>query len=188
MMKRTTSTPTVEVRTAWGFTLLEMLVAMTIGAMVILSARVSVEQLALGAGRIVAEHRRTDVSIGGNRWLRGLLRRAGEDTGTDTTAFYGDEASARFYTRCDAPGGWQEACRARLAISQPDSEFVLSAWTNVSGTVVLRRSRSKIALRYLAPSDTGISLVERWGHAVLPPVGVAVVGSDTTIFRIGRGQ
>lgn len=187
-MNRTPCTRADGARSARGFTLLEMLVAMAVGAMVILSARVTVEQLTLGAGRVITAHRRTDATIGSNRWLRGLLRRAGAVTEADTSAFYGDEVSARFSSWCDAPGGWQEACHTRLVISHPDSEFVLSVWTATSGAVVARRSRSAMALRYLAPSDTGISLVEHWGHAVLPPAGVAIVGLDTLIFRIGRGQ
>lgn len=187
-MSGTARTRPEKARNARGFTLLEMLVAMAVGAMVILSARVTIEQLALGAGRVVTAHRSTDAAIGGRRWLREVLRRAGAGPESDTSAFYGDQAAARFSTWCDAPGGWLESCRARLAISHRDSDFVLSAWTSISGTVIVRRSRSAIALRYLAPSDTGISLVEQWGTSVLPPAGVVVVGSDTMILRIGRGQ
>lgn len=170
-----------------GFTVLEMLAATAIGAIVILTARVTVEQLSLAARTISAAHRSADASTGRTLWLTGLLRRA-EGAANDTTSFRGSATSVEFYTTCDAPGGWREPCRGRLDINRDEGRYTLSAWTSLGGRAVLIEGETALVIRYLAPSDTGMSWVREWGHSVLPPAAIAVIGADTAIYRIGRGR
>jgi len=186
-VKRLTPSDRDAVRMRRGFTVLEILAATAIGAVVILTARVTVEQLSLAARTISAAHRRADESSGRDRWLSGLLRRVG-GTATDTNSFRGSASSAEFDTTCEAPGGWLEPCRGRLDVDRVAGHYVLSAWTTLGGRVLLTEGGAALGLRYLAPSDTGMSWVREWDHSVLPPAGIAVVGTDTAIYRIGRGR
>lgn len=169
-----------------GFTLLEVIVALSIGAVVLLTARLVVEATTDGSHRLIEARRTADEQAGRDRWLRSLMRRVDGGTPDDTARFYGDSTRVAFTSWCEAPGGWLEECDGMLAVTRADSTVVVVVRTSLDGELVIRRQLSPLSLRYLAPSDTGASWIASWGQSVLPPAAVALFGSDTTILRIGR--
>jgi prepilin-type N-terminal cleavage/methylation domain-containing protein len=109
-----------------GFTLIEVMVALAVAAVVVLGARLALEQLADDAGRIIDGAVLADRDANAERLLRSLFRRLEVGTGSAGT-FGGDERSMSFTTWCDVPGGWQERCEATLAIDTIGDEPALLA-------------------------------------------------------------
>ena len=98
-----------------GFTLIEVLVAMTIAATVVVTARLLLERLGDEAMRLAAYAARTDSDANAEQTLRDLVGRL--EVGTDDgRRFAGQEQATRFTSWCDVPAGWQERCTVTLAI------------------------------------------------------------------------
>jgi prepilin-type N-terminal cleavage/methylation domain-containing protein len=169
-----------------GFTLLELLVAMTIATMAVLAARVLIEQLADAAQGIVGQGSESDEDANSERVLRELVRRL--EVGTDdSTRFAGQERIARFTSWCDVPRGWLERCRVTLALDTRGREPVLAAALSTGEMIVLRRGFASGELRYLSDAARGGSWYRSWGVSITAPLAIGLVlDADTLILRIGE--
>lgn len=168
-----------------GFTLVEMMVALVISAIVVLGARMLLEQLGDSALRTVAAATRTDREANGERLLRELAGRL--EVGTDASArFSGEPGIARFGSWCDVPSGWQERCTVALVVIPRGGRSSLVATLASDDTVTLLVRDQPIALRYLDDSRAGGRWFTSWGAGITAPLAFAVIsGGDTTIVRIG---
>ena len=168
-----------------GFTLVEVLVALTLGAVIALGARLLLENLGAAASRIAEAARYQDADSNGERLLRSLVGRL--EVGTRRAgSFGGDEHEAHFSSWCETPRGWQEQCRVSLRVAATDSLLFLFA-SSPGETVPLLRARHVLALRYLADAAQRGNWLLRWGDGVTAPLALGVIiDTDTLIVRIGE--
>jgi prepilin-type N-terminal cleavage/methylation domain-containing protein len=170
-----------------GFTLIELMVAITLSGIVLLGARGLWESLSGSVDRLRAQATADASDMNGDRLLQSLVGRL--EVGTDQShEFAGDERHTTFTTWCDVPAGWQERCTANLAI-EPDSNAALRLVTRLSTgeTITLKRGFETGALRYLNdPVGRGVWF-HVWGHGITAPLAIGVItDGDTAIVRIGE--
>lgn len=167
-----------------GFTVLEVTVALTIGAMALLGARIMLTTVADGADAIGSAARTLAHESNGERFLRSLVRQIETAAGGDE--FAGDRHTARFTTWCNVPGGWKERCRAAIGVADANGELTLMASTSVDGPLAVRSGFSAGELRYIAVAARGGTWFEVWGEGLALPVAVAILlDGDTVILRVG---
>lgn len=167
-----------------GFTLVEILVALVLSALVVLGARMLLEQLADSAHRTVTGAARDDRNANAEQLLRELTRRI--EVGTvGAVHFAGEPDSARFTSWCDVPAGWQERCIVRLRIRRSPQGATLNL--SAAGTPPQYiRAASDMELRYLDDASAGGRWFRSWGAGITAPIAIGLVADgDTTVLRIG---
>jgi prepilin-type N-terminal cleavage/methylation domain-containing protein len=170
-----------------GFTLIEMLAAISIFGLAIGGAIALLDQLGDGASRIGAEGGRIAREGNGARLLTRLLMDA--RTSTDSTRrFRGDANSLELWTLCDVPGGWAEDCRATLSIDQRGDSSALIAGLPTGGAFSVRRQKGAASFRYYNPqSDT--LWARQWSSNLVLPIAIGVVvGGDTIVLPVGAAR
>lgn len=168
-----------------GFTLVELMVALVISAVVVLGARMLLEQLGDSAHRTVTAATRADRAANGERLLRDLAARL--EIGTaDTMRFSGEPGTATFSSWCDVPSGWQERCTVTLVASSDGGRASLAARLDRGEPITLLVRDAPIELRYLDDPRAGGRWFTNWGAGITAPLAIAVIsGADTLIVRIG---
>jgi prepilin-type N-terminal cleavage/methylation domain-containing protein len=171
-----------------GFTLLEVVVALTIAALLLLGARVMLGEVADGAARIADAATRADREANAERTLRDLAGRIEllPDSGRGVA---GDARGVRFATWCDVPGGWQERCTASLGFIRSNGQAVLVLEAGPAPLLVVRRGFATGGLIYLSDPGNGGAWVDAWtARAAVPPALGVVVDDDTLLLRVGDRQ
>jgi prepilin-type N-terminal cleavage/methylation domain-containing protein len=170
-----------------AFTLIELIVAITLSGIVLLGARALWESLAWSVDRLRVEVAADARAANGERLLRSLVGRL--EVGTDQShEFAGDPQHVTFTTWCDVPSGWLERCEAALAI-QPDSGGAeqLVVRLSTGEVIVVERGFSVGVLRYLNDPGGGGVWFRSWGHGITAPLAIGVITDrDTAIVRIGE--
>jgi prepilin-type N-terminal cleavage/methylation domain-containing protein len=171
-----------------GFTLIELVVAITLSGVVLLGARALWESLAVSVDRLRTQATTDARDENGERLLRSLVGRL--EVGTDQSReFAGDEQHVQFTTWCDVPAGWQERCDAVIGI-EPDSDGRsgrLVARLSTGEVITLERGFVSGALRYLDDPVGGGIWFRIWGHGITAPLAIGVItDGDTAIVRIGE--
>jgi prepilin-type N-terminal cleavage/methylation domain-containing protein len=169
-----------------GFTVLELIVALVVSGVALVGARMVWETLTDSADRLRMAAAAVDRTANGERLLRTLFARL--EIGTDSAReFAGSERVVRFTTWCDVPAGWEERCRAEVAVDTAGGEPALVARLSTGERVILRRGFRTAALRYLNDPAGGGQWFRLWGRGIVAPYAVGVLAdSDTTIVRIGE--
>lgn len=165
-----------------GFTLVELMVALVVSAVVVLGARQLLEQLGESAHRTVVVAARADRAANGERLLRDLAGRL--EIGRNAAArFSGETGETRFASWCEVPSGWEERCTVSL-VARGTS---LVASFGGADTLTLLVRDAPIELRYLDDPRAGGRWFTSWGAGITAPLAIAVIaGGDTTIVRIGE--
>lgn len=168
-----------------GFTLIEVLVALTIGATVVLGARALLEGVGDHASRSLAEAREADREANAEYAARSMVARL--RLADPEPSLVGERREARFASWCDTPHEWLEPCLVRVAVeSNGDSGQVVMA-LSVGERLVVRRGVGDWQLRYLASAAAGGEWHSRWAALADAPLAVAVVSErDTMLLRIGE--
>ena len=181
-----------------GFTVVELMVAMTVGGMVILGGRLLVEQLARTAEDTVRAAASMDAVANAERMLRSLASRI--EVGTDAAErFAGEPQETRFSSWCDVPGGWQERCTVTLALTRAGegadsatmASLALVASLSTGERVTLRHDVRRGVIGYLNDGRTGGQWIRSWGASITAPRAVVVLMDlgtrlDTLVLRIGE--
>lgn len=186
-----------------GFTLVELIVALVLGVIVLLGARMILEQLADSADHTSSAAINADRHANTERATRALFARA---TAADSMfPFVGTSRMAQFSSWCNVPRGWMERCTVTIAVIPQTAGDSLptmvqsvalgkstalsrvALWTSAGDTLHWRDSVTAPELRYLDdPSDGGHWLVG-WPGGITTPLALGIVTPhDTTIFRIGE--
>jgi prepilin-type N-terminal cleavage/methylation domain-containing protein len=169
-----------------GFTLVEVIVALVVGAVVMLSARALLEVLGAQATRVTALGRDADADANGERLLRALIGHVDVGTG-ERAPFGGDQRSVRFSSWCTVPRGWQERCNAMLVIDSTSRAMSVVARLSTGEVLVLLRGRRIEGFRYLVDASSGGRWFTRWDDGLLVPLAIGIlVDADTMIVRIGE--
>jgi len=172
-----------------GFTLLEVLAAISLLGLAISAAVALLDQLNDGSARIARESARTARDANGARLLARLLMDA--RTSTDTTQrFRGDATGVELWTLCDVPGGWAERCRVSLSIDQRAESSAVLIRLPDSITVSGRREIGRATFRYYHPNTRSDTLwAPQWSSNVSLPVAIGLfIGSDTIVLPVGRAR
>ena len=170
-----------------GFTLLEVIVALTLGGLVVALAAATLASVTDNAEHLATDARRADRVGNGDRILRRLIGQM-DWTQRGERPPRGDAGSLRFMTWCDVPGGWQERCEAELTIAAADDSL---------GGMIARLSTGEELrlipgvrvgpLLYLGRPGVGADWRERWtDERAMPPAIGLVVPGDTLVLRVGE--
>ncbi len=169
-----------------GFTLVEMLVALTLGAVVLMGARGLLDSLGAQASAVL----RSAQAANSRANADDLLRRALADliVGNDSlTSFDGGESGFTFRGSCDTPHGWREPCDVRVATERQNGELGILLWQGDSSSIELRRGLARASVRYLLTAEEGGHWTNDWRNTVMLPRAVSLIADDDTIImRIGE--
>jgi prepilin-type N-terminal cleavage/methylation domain-containing protein len=157
------------VRHDGGFTLLEIMVALAIGGIVVLSA----ERLFAGAadgGRALERAREgLDREGNGRRWLQ-LTFLSLELGDSGSTGFGGDTDRMHFTAWEPVAGGWLEPREVELGVS--GGQFV--ALVSPGEPVVLAESCQSVAFDYLLEPGADSRWVRQWVSPASAPLAVRI--------------
>jgi prepilin-type N-terminal cleavage/methylation domain-containing protein len=170
-----------------GFTLVELMVALTVSGIVLLGARALWESLALSVDRMRNQVSSDTREANGERLLRSLVGRIELGTG-QASEFAGDGRQVTFTTWCDVPAGWQEQCAARIMIERDSGPTLqLVARLSTGEVIALQRGFRTGLLRYLNDPTDGGAWSPIWSHGIAAPLAIGVItDGDTAIVRIGE--
>ena len=122
-----------------GFTLIEIVVALVVSAIVMLGARAMLGEVGDDALRIAAETRRLDAEANGERTMRSLVQQLDLSSG-EASQFAGDPQHVSFASWCDVPSGWRERCSVTLSVERSGGNKALMINTFEGGHARSARS------------------------------------------------
>lgn len=158
-----------------GFTLLEVLVALIIGAIAIGGARAVTTALVDNAARIDSVHVEVAEAINGERLLRRLVLEveAGRDPGS---VFAGTRGRATFDSWCRVPGGWLERCHVELSLlaAPGDALATLEARISTGENLRLARLAAPAHFAFLEDAAHGGTWSDRWGPGPAAPLAIGI--------------
>jgi prepilin-type N-terminal cleavage/methylation domain-containing protein len=171
-----------------GFTLLELVAALSLTGLVLLGAWRLLDQLADGRDQLRRENVSSTARANGTRLLRALVSRA-ESPSDATVRFSGNESSASFAGWCDVPAGWLERCDVALAVtSSADSSTITATLDRASpAPITLAHLHGRASLLYFDAAGGGSRGWRTvWSSSLTLPsaIGVAIPG-DTIVLPIG---
>jgi prepilin-type N-terminal cleavage/methylation domain-containing protein len=164
-------------RTA-GFTLIEVLVALTIGSLVVLIAHQLFVGVADQANTLTEVRATIDRAANAHRWLDATFLSL--DVGTEgVSGFDGRPDRVSFSTWLLTPDGWFE----RRVVSLGSADGRLVATITPGAPIVLRDSVRDVAFDYLLEPGAESRWVREWVSPVSAPVAVRL-----RVQRLGRGD
>jgi prepilin-type N-terminal cleavage/methylation domain-containing protein len=169
-----------------GFTLLEVIVALSLSALVLLGARLMLGRMADGADALAISSADTDRVANDAALLRGLMGRV-ELRPDSSGGVQGDGRGVRVSSWCDVPAGWQERCTAMLGLLTVDHQQRLVLELPGQEFHVIRRGIDRGHFIYLASPASGGEWTDRWTSGVAVPLAIGVVlDGDTLFLRVGE--
>ncbi len=169
-----------------GFTLIEVLVALLIGATIVLCGRLLLEGVSDDARRMTTFAQLSDHEENGQRLLRSTVM-AIDVSAAGAEPFAGDERLARFTSWCARPGGWQERCVVTLAITGDTAAASLMLTLAEAAPFNIRSGFRHGELRYLMDARDGGHWLRSWETGLTAPLAIgAVLDADTLVLVIGE--
>lgn len=168
-----------------GFTMVELMVALTAGAILLAALYGLVAAVVDSGSRLVAQRREAEQLRQGDRWLRSVI--ASTSVGRPGDAQYeGRPEAASFTSMVPTAYGWHEARAVSLSLR---GDSLLLAVTG-SEDVVLRQGVQDLALDYLLEPGANAKWVRQWHSPVSAPLAVRVridtgADVDTALYLIG---
>lgn len=171
-----------------GLTLIEVLVALVVTAIVVLTGRVIADQLSLSSRATTGALDARLAELEREHELRRSARLVSASLDT-LSSFDGGRDRMEFSTRCTVPRGWDEPCRCRFDVQRTNQPVALvRACSAGFAPDTLLLDASGISLRYLVDAGSGGRWLEDWGRSSSPPIAIGIVRvdrGDTLIVRIG---
>lgn len=168
-----------------GFTLLEVMVAVSLLGLILAGARGVLEAVADHAARIRIEASALDSRANPRRMLRDLVGHTEVGAGPDQLLFEGEARSANFPSWCDVPRGWLERCSVTITVARRDNVNALVVATSTADPAEVLTSDGSVTMLYLDDPARGGTWFTRWGRGISVPFAIGiVVDADTTILRI----
>jgi prepilin-type N-terminal cleavage/methylation domain-containing protein len=162
-----------------GFTILELMVALTLSAAVLLAGRMLTEQVAAIGDTIAFDAAVANSGRIRSRALHTIVRNI-EIAADSSNNFVGDARTAKFVSWCTGGEALKERCDVTL---KADSIVTL---TDPSGSLVVLRDTVLGVLFYLGDARDGGHWSRSWGPGVVLPLAIGIVfRADTTVLRIG---
>ncbi len=159
-----------------GFTLIEVMIALTLSALVVLLAHRIFTGVADGAARLGAARTALDRDANARRFLAEAF--GSLDVGTEGAGgFAGRPERVEFTTWQRVPEGWLE--RRRFVLGVDDGSLIALAGERV----VLRDSVARVEFDYLLEPGATATWVREWISPVSAPVAVRI-----RITGSGKGE
>lgn len=177
-----------------AFTLLELLVALSIAGVTVLGGRWVLEGIATHGSNVRHGAAAASARANADHLLRELVGRM-EIGATAEHGFGGAEHEVVFTSWCEVPDGWLERCRVRLAVDSAAGgghALVLRAHSlartqSVAQPLALMRTTQAPKLRYLVSAVDGGTWFRSWGLGITAPIAIGIIADgDTTIIPIGE--
>ena len=169
-----------------GFTLIEVVVALVVSAIVMLGARAMLGEVGDDAHRIATETARLDAEANGERTMRALVRQLDLSSG-EGSQFAGDPRQVTFASWCEVASGWRERCAVTLTMEPLAGKSALVIRTSKGVALVVRDRIGTGELRYLTTVTGGGEWIRVWGAGITAPLAIGVIlDRDTLIVPIGE--
>ena len=167
-----------------GFTLIEVVVALAVAAIVVLIARQVSGAIADTNRQLTAVARAADADAIAEQTLRVSL--AGISImSSDSAAFAGTPRAATYRSWCQTSGGWRERCTMTLAVATESRTVALVL--RATDLLIVRREFDRAELCYLESAESGGAWTREWARSGALPLAIGVVvDGDTAIFPLGR--
>jgi len=170
-----------------GFTLIELVVALTVAALVVGVAHSLIVALGDGAAGLTEAAVNADSESNRERFLKGVVKRL--NAGSLEATFDGTPDRARFKSWCNTPNGWLESCEVELTMAMVRSRSRFEVKVELQGQsqeFLLASDFEAGVLRYLSDARLGGRWMTVWGESVTAPLAIGVViDGDTTVLRVG---
>jgi prepilin-type N-terminal cleavage/methylation domain-containing protein len=167
-------------RKSLGFTLIEVLVALTVSSVVVVLAHRLFSAMVDGTRRAAEARMALDREMNARRWLKSAFLSLEAGT-AESGGFEGRSTFARFGAWQLVPGGWFEV--RRVTIARNGSHVV-------GGDVVLADSVRLLEFDYLLEPGAQATWVREWISPVSAPVAVRMriqrepARTDTMLFLV----
>lgn len=163
-----------------GFTLIELMVAITICAGMLVWAVALVDAFTTSERSIRASAERNYDVAKKQDALSDIVLNI--EVG-DSMRFAGNTREAEFVSWCNVDYHVQHRCNV---VARIDTELVITANGDAQ---TMWRGRVPAELRYLSDARDGGAWLTSWGEQPVAPIAMAIVtGQDTTVLRIGIRQ
>jgi prepilin-type N-terminal cleavage/methylation domain-containing protein len=173
-------------RTRRGFTLMEMIVAIAIAALIMVAARALFDVLGVQARLLITTSRAADAEMNGDRMLRQLVSQI-EIATDDSIGVAGLPDVVRFRSQCYSARGWHEPCHVQLSIEPTDRGGSLTVSLSMGRTYTIEGRAHPKALIYLKSAAIGGDWRVAWKEPFAVPLAIGIVfPSDTLLLRVGE--
>jgi prepilin-type N-terminal cleavage/methylation domain-containing protein len=172
-----------------GFTLIEVIAALTLLAVVVVMVHRVVTVTTVGARAVRTARLELDREANGRRWLGAALRSL--EAGGEAGDFDGRPDRLRFSAWLPTPHSWPERRRIVLAVADGRLEAQVAG----ARPVILREDVASVALDYLLEPGATTHWVRTWISPVSAPVAVRMriarvrsgeASVDTMLFLVGE--
>lgn len=166
-----------------GFTLLELLLALTISALVVTVAHRVFTGVVGAAREMEATRAALDRDMNGRRWLMEAF--GSLQVGVDSASFIGRSDRIEFSSWQRTPSGW--LTRKRLTLARTGDALQLDG----DGRMVIATSVSAVAFDYLLDPGADTRWVREWISPVSAPLAIRLrlarssSAVDTLLFLVG---
>lgn len=164
-------------RRSRGFTLVEVLVALTIAGLLALLAHRLVSAATNASHALVTARREADRRANGRRWLSSALLSL--EAGGAAGGFEGHAGSMRFGARLQQPQGWFSLERVEL---RQDGSRLLAQPVG-SAPIVLRERLQRVEFDYLLEPGLNTRWVREWISPLSAPLAVRL-----RLYRVGGDE
>lgn len=168
-----------------AFTVMEVVVGLTVAALMMLVTRAVVEAVGDGMRRTATAAVVLDRDANADLLLRTLLGSA-LAFDSDSAAFVGNRRIAAFRSWCPTSGGWRERCSVAVVVELASQQRALALYLGADGErIALRRGFEAASLIYLSSAANGGRWVDEWAESRLPLAIGVVIDHDTSLLRVG---
>ncbi len=172
---RSRAEPALQGRDQWGFTLIEVLVALTIAAVVVLLAHQVFAAVAADGRALIVARATLDRQSNAGRWLAATFLSL--DVGTDSAGGFDGRADRVDFAAWERTAdGWFE--RRRITLRMEDNRLV--ATVSPGDPLALIDSVGAVAFDYLLEPGLDARWVREWVSPVSAPVAIRL--------RVARGS
>jgi type II secretory pathway pseudopilin PulG len=169
----------------YGFTLFEVVLALALGTLALLSARLLVSQSEDAERRFEEGVALRDQEANGLRVARRLSANAFQGSDS-TTEIQGDADHAEFQSWCQVLTGSWSRCRVRLWTRQRGSVTDLYVTDRIPGKVLVTSLAGEGKLAYLSRDELGDRWFSVWTSRMGAPLALAFTSiRDTITLAIG---
>jgi prepilin-type N-terminal cleavage/methylation domain-containing protein len=163
-----------------GFTLMEVIVALTIAALLVVGARGLLEAIGGQAQAVLRFATAADRRLNARTELRRLVADL-EPMRDSLPSMEGDGDSTAFRSRCVSEHGWTEPCDVMLRV-EAGTQGRRVTLTAQDRRAVIGDSLSAAAIRYLTSAIAGGRWIESWQGTIGIPVGLGIIMNGDTLF------
>jgi prepilin-type N-terminal cleavage/methylation domain-containing protein len=171
-----------------GFSLIELMLALSLGAAVILGAASLLDVTTQAESRIAAVGAERDFAGSRNALLHGIFARIERVPGR-LVVFDGAPLAISFASWCERPGGWLGRCDVKLEIRETvaGEGRLVASWPG-QPALALRALPKGARFAFRVTGDKGTSWLNSWGEGITAPEALGIVASsDTLVLTIGSG-